>query len=150
MAIEFDQDIKARFLEVLSETANVAEARKAVGLTARRLFLLKESDPEFSRDWELCFNIGISSLESEAVRRAKDGVPEPVWYKGEEVGSVQKYSDGLLQFLLKGNMREKYGDRIQADLRTITIPQEKLKALSDEELQALANITEKLVPPEGS
>ncbi|MCA9340321.1 MAG: terminase [Candidatus Saccharibacteria bacterium] len=150
MAIEFDQDIKARFLEVLSETANVTEARKAVGLTARRLFLLKESDPEFSRDWELCFNIGISSLESEAVRRAKDGVPEPVWYKGEEVGSVQKYSDGLLQFLLKGNMREKYGDRIQADLRTITIPQEKLKALSDEELQALANITEKLVPPEGS
>lgn len=149
MSIQFDQDIKQRFLEVLSETANVVEARKAVGLTARRLFLLRESDSEFARDWDLCFQIGVSSLESEAIRRARDGVEEPVFYKGEEVARVLKYSDGLLQFLLKGNMRERYGDRVQADLRTVSIDSERLKALTNEELEALAQITEKLVPPEG-
>jgi hypothetical protein len=50
-------------------------------------------------------------LEAEADRRAVDGVLEPVFYKGVEVGTVRKYSDRLLITRLRAEMPEKYADR---------------------------------------
>jgi len=146
MPIEIDSEVKERFLEKLSETGNVTIARNAVGLTPRRLHLLRDYDKQFAADWDLAFEIGMTSLEAEAVRRAADGVEEPVFYKGEVCGAVTKYSDGLLQFLLKGNMT-KYRDRVQADLRTVNITPEQLKNLTTEELEALEKISQKLLGP---
>ena len=53
----------------------------------------------------------VSTGEDEAVRRAHDGVDEPVFYQGKACGVVRKYSDTLLIFLLKGRRPEKYRDR---------------------------------------
>ena len=51
-------------------------------------------------------------LEEEAIRRAIDGVEEPVgWFRGEAGGTVTRYSDTLLIFLMKGNNPEKYAER---------------------------------------
>ena len=53
-------------------------------------------------------------LEAEAHRRAVEGVEEPVgWYKGQAGGTVRRYSDVLLMFLLKGVLPERYKDRIE-------------------------------------
>lgn len=41
------------------------------------------------------------ALESEAVRRALDGVQLPVFHQGRECGNTVKHSDQLLMFLLK-------------------------------------------------
>ena len=50
--------------------------------------------------------------EDEVRRRAIDGVEEPVgWYQGSPGGTVTRYSDTLLMFLLKGAKPEKYADR---------------------------------------
>jgi len=50
--------------------------------------------------------------EDEARRRAIDGVEEPVgWYQGSSGGTVTRYSDTLLIFLMKGANPEKYADR---------------------------------------
>ncbi len=57
--------------------------------------------------------MGADLLEDEAVRRAKDGVEEPVYQGGKLVGHVQKYSDTLLIFLLKGAKPEKFRERSQ-------------------------------------
>ena len=38
---------------------------------------------------------------------------EPVYYQGEVVGQVQRYSDTLLMFLLKGRRPEKFKDRTE-------------------------------------
>ncbi len=55
-------------------------------------------------------------LEAEAHRRAVEGVEEAVgWYKGEAGGTVRKYSDVLLIFLLKSLQPERYRERV--DLR---------------------------------
>ena len=35
-----------------------------------------------------------------------------MYYQGEVCGTVRKYSDTLLIFLLKGQMKERYGDRV--------------------------------------
>ena len=50
-------------------------------------------------------------LEEEARRRAHDGVDEPVWFQGVQCGTVRKYSDTLLIFLLKGAKPDKYRER---------------------------------------
>ena len=59
---------------------------------------------------------GAEVLEDELRRRAFEGVPEPIYHQGLEVGTVQKYSDTLGIFLIKGAMPEKYRDRQQIDL----------------------------------
>jgi hypothetical protein len=41
------------------------------------------------------------ALEREAWRRAVEGFDEPVHYQGEVVGYVKKYSDRMLELLLK-------------------------------------------------
>lgn len=56
-------------------------------------------------------------LETEARRRAVEGVETPVFQGGENVGSVQKFSDTLLIFLMKGAMPDKYADRQKVDHR---------------------------------
>ena len=53
------------------------------------------------------------TLEAEARRRAIEGVEEPVFHKGEQVGTLRKYSDVLLIFLLKGARPERYRDNYQ-------------------------------------
>jgi len=50
----------------------------------------------------------VSSLESEAVRRALSGVEIPVFHQGRECGSTVKHSDQLLMFLLKTLCPERY------------------------------------------
>jgi hypothetical protein len=50
------------------------------------------------------------------VRRARDGITEPVCQGGKLVGHVQKYSDSLLIFLLKGAKPKKYSERMQAQI----------------------------------
>jgi len=59
-------------------------------------------------------------LEKEALRRAVEGREETVYFNGVPVGTVKKYSDVLLIFLLKAKRpdvyRERYDARIQANL----------------------------------
>lgn len=54
----------------------------------------------------------VSVLEDEAQRRAM-GYEEDVYYKGAKVGTVTKYSDKLMEILLKANAPEKYRERIE-------------------------------------
>jgi hypothetical protein len=53
--------------------------------------------------------VGALALQSEAIRRAVNGVEKGVYFKGERVDTETVYSDGLLQTLLKGRMSETFG-----------------------------------------
>src|SRR5258708_1551551 len=74
------------------------------------------------------------SLEQEARRRATEGVDEPVFYQGKECGTVRRYSDTLLIFLLKGALPSKYKDRVEQHITGKGV----LGDLTDEELEAIA------------
>jgi hypothetical protein len=52
--------------------------------------------------------LAVGALEDEALRRAVEGVEEPVYQGGKQVGVIRKYSDALLMFLLKAARPEKY------------------------------------------
>jgi hypothetical protein len=104
------------FLTALAESGNVAEASRQTGIARNALYLWKKDDAEFSAEWEAALVAGGEHLEEEAIRRARNGWDEPAWYKGEQIGTVRKYSDTLLIFLLKGLTPEKYGDRQRVEL----------------------------------
>ena len=57
-----------------------------------------------------------SSSGKEAYRRAVLGVAEPVYQGGELVGTVQRYSDRLLEFLIRGRRPQTYRDNTRLEV----------------------------------
>jgi hypothetical protein len=86
----------------------VAAACRAAGV--ERATAYRDRDPRFAAAWDEAAEDGTDLLELECRRRAVEGVDRPVFYKGQQVGTVKEYSDRLLIFLLKANRPEKYRD----------------------------------------
>lgn len=99
------------FLDHLKASCNHAASARAVGVSYAAVMSLKQRDADFAAACEDALEEAYDALEAEARRRAFEGTDEPVWYLGEQVGTVRKYSDGLAQFLLKGYRRRKFGDK---------------------------------------
>lgn len=84
------------------------------GVSRRRFYDWVKDDPEFRAAVAETEQIIGDKLEKEAIRRAVDGVQEPVgWWKGKPGGYVQRYSDTLLIFLLKGQKPRKFAERFE-------------------------------------
>lgn len=99
------------FLRAMSEGVTVAEACRVAGTHTSTVYNHRAADEDFRACWDRAVNRGTELLEQEAVRRAYHGVEKPVFYKGEQCGSVQEYSDGLLMFMLKARRPEVYRDK---------------------------------------
>lgn len=104
---------RAEFLSALAELGNVKEACVKAGIARNSAYLWRSSDVEFGADWDKHLAVGAETLEDEAIRRARDGWDEPVWHQGSMCGTVRKYSDTLLIFLLKGAKPDKYRERME-------------------------------------
>lgn len=95
---------------------NVSRAIKLAGISHYLPYTDNwRNDAEYQRLFEkIAKPLAAHHLEAEAVRRAHEGVLEPVgWYKGEPGGYIRRYSDVLLIFLLKGAFPDKYKDRTE-------------------------------------
>jgi hypothetical protein len=53
----------------------------------------------------------IQRAEAEVIRRSVLGVDRPVFYKGQQCGTIREFSDTLLMFHLKSKRPEVYRDR---------------------------------------
>jgi len=104
-----------KFLDVLSETGSAAKGALAVKISRNTLYIHRKKNKKFAEAWEEAEQRGVDALVEEARRRAYDGVNEPVFYKGEEVGLICKYSDTLLMFLIKAK-RPEYRENYQMNL----------------------------------
>lgn len=126
---------KRAFLAAFGKLGNMTAA--AEGLVDRStVYDWIESDPKFAEAFRLAKEEAGDRLEEEARRRAHDGWLEPVFSKGvrawdgvDEDGNVvhpeseravrvvpalmRKYSDRLLEILLKGAKPEKYRERFE-------------------------------------
>lgn len=103
------------FLVTLAETGNVTRAAAAIGCGRSTVYEWREADEDFAKQWERAMRIATLGLEDEARRRAEEGVDEPVFYQGIECGTVRKYSDTLLIFLLKAR-DPKYREKTAMEL----------------------------------
>jgi hypothetical protein len=105
------QTKKQRFLEAYAAAGTITEAAEIAAIGRRCHYRWMDADPEYAKAFVSATEQAADRLEQEARRRAIEGTTEPVWYRGQKVGAVQKYSDTLLIFLLKGCRPEKYADR---------------------------------------
>jgi hypothetical protein len=159
------------FLAAYVITASITRSAKAAKLD-RSLHYLWLADAEYAGAFENTKDQAAQLLEDEAVRRAHQGVEEPLTWQGqftykrravkdaegnttlENYGkplSINRKSDALLQFLLKGFRPDKYRDRVSAEVSgpaggPISLEHDVLKKLSDDELGTLIALAEKLSP----
>lgn len=110
-----------RFLTVLAETGNVRTAASHATVSTVTLYARRKTHPAFATAWDDALASAMDLvLEPEATRRAVVGVLEPIYYQGAKVGTVRKYSDRLLIFLLKGGKPEKYKE-VREDRQHVTL-----------------------------
>jgi len=138
----FDPAKQRAFLAVLAETGSVAQACAAVGIarsTAYKLRMMPEAQ-SFRVGWEQAMAQGVRLLADTALARALDGVEEPVFWKGEEVGTKRRYNDRLLMFLLQN--RWVYAPLIAPD------PRKPFDSVPVHGLAGLAAALDRIAPPE--
>lgn len=107
---------KKRFLEELAGGRTVTGAARVADRHYRTMIRYRSEDPKFAAAWLEAVEKGTDALVDEAKRRATDGVDEPVYYKGKVVGTVRRYSDLLLMFLLKSRRPDIFRDNVKAEI----------------------------------
>jgi hypothetical protein len=101
---------QSEFLATLAATGNIAEAAAAAGISRTALYRLRNS-PEgaaFRARWAEALRGAVAILTDTAFDRALNGVSEPVWYKGEQIGERVRHDNRLLMFLLRSHDPDTY------------------------------------------
>ncbi len=133
------------FLAEYKLCAAISNAAK-IALISRDLhYKWLKNDPDYAAAFEEAKTAATDALVAEARRRATQGVEESVYYQGEVVGTIRKYSDTLLIFLLKGALPEVYRERyeISGGDKAIRIKSDPgREALTDETLRKLIALGE--------
>ena len=111
---------RERFLIALANTCQIAAAARAAKKSRQWAYNLRAKDPSFAAAWDSALEIAVGALEDVAIERAVKGVLEPVYQGGVKVGTVRRYSDSLLILLLRANKAEKYCERTQAQVTTVS------------------------------
>jgi len=101
------------FLAEYRLCATVTHAAEIALISRRTHYVWIEKDSAYAAAFEEAKVAASDALIKEARRRAVQGVEEPVFYKGELVQTIRKYSDTLLIFLLKGALPEVYRERYE-------------------------------------
>jgi hypothetical protein len=108
----FDARRQTRFLELIAAGISVSGASKELNVGRSTIYDKLERDERFKERFDAAREEGVQALEDEARRRAVEGVEEPVFYQGEIVGHVRRYSDGMLMFLLKALRPQTYREHL--------------------------------------
>jgi hypothetical protein len=127
----------AAFISALAQSGNISEACKDAEIGRQTAYDLREKSEEFASLWRDALDEACDALEKEARRRAKDGVVNTIFYKGEPIGEEHQYSDTLMIFLLKAHRPEVYRERMES--LNITLTADELANLPDEQLDELIN-----------
>lgn len=148
----FTPERKAIFLAVLEDTASPKAAAAAAGIVRSTAFYHKTNDLEFRTQWEAAVEVALDSLLEEAYRRATIGHDEPVIHQGRistvadpETGderplTVRKYSDRLMEVLLKWRYGDQMADRLRVKVDSIGLDAAALLRMPAEERKALTDL----------
>lgn len=85
-------------------------------------------DPKVEARIKDAIDTGAAVLESAMIKRAVEGVKQPIYYKDQKVGSKRVYSDTLLIKALESRKPETYGKRVEVNQNV------NVKHLSDDDL----------------
>lgn len=122
---------RALFFEMLRKTGNVSAAARHAGRARAQLYRLRKQDMSFAALWDNALEEAADWPELEALRRAMDGTEEGRYFRGEMIGTITRYSDSLLMFLLKARRPLVFGTS-QARRLTSANDEDSLDALRRE------------------
>jgi len=103
-----------KFLEEYARTGLLHRSAYAAGFHPNALKAYRRESPEFDAEVTHALERFHESLEGEACRRARDGLEEPVFHQGVQCGAIMRFSDRLLELLLKRHLPE-FRDKFQLD-----------------------------------
>jgi hypothetical protein len=115
------------FIEALADTGSVKAAAKRINMSPEGAYYLRRQPgaETFRAAWEAALDHGVQRLTDIALDRALEGVPVPVFWRGEQVGEKRWFNDRLLMFLLKHHLPSRYGaDLPRGTLHPDTIARE--------------------------
>lgn len=101
---------KPVFLEELRKRYSVTHACKAAGVGRSTAYEHRDSDKAFADAWSEVWETNVDDLEDSALQRAAHGWLEPVFYKGEECGTIRRFDNTLSAFMLRKLRKARYGD----------------------------------------
>ena len=118
----FSEERKQLFLVAIRNGDSVLDACALVGVSNRTAYNHRRRDPAFAEAWRLARKMYRLPLELAAFQRGVEGIEEPVYRYGKQVGTRRHYSDALLKVLLAGEKPRKYGRRagLNADRKWLT------------------------------
>lgn len=108
--------LKKRFLEEFGQTGIISHAAETVGIDRHTVYYWQEHDEVFAQAYKQAELRSTEVLETEARRRALDGVDKHRRVYDNRGNLIDEYtettySDTLLIFLLKARAPEKYRER---------------------------------------
>lgn len=114
------------FLAALSETGRYDKAAARVRMSTSAVTKLRARDAQFAAQCEEALARSWTNMaeaaEQAAFARAIDGVEEPVFSRGQQVGTRRRYSEGLLRIVLK---------RLDARMGTDLTQEERIRRAHD-------------------
>lgn len=99
------------FIECLAESACVVEACRSVKMSKQSAYALR-ARPEaisFRNAWDAALDYATRCLADAVLSRAINGVANPVFYQGEQIGERRTYDERLAIFLLQRRDPVRYG-----------------------------------------
>jgi hypothetical protein len=112
----FGVEAQEAFLQLVGEGWPPKRAADAIKVKIRTIESKKARDKDFAEEYRIARLAGAEVLLEEMQRRGVEGVLEPVFYQGEIVGHVRKYSDRTLVELAKGARPDMFDQRTNVDV----------------------------------
>ena len=75
-------------------------------MTRNAAYKARWRNARFAEQWDEAIATAVDLFEANMHRRAYVGLEEPVYYQGQVVGHVRKYSDNLAMFLMRKHRPE--------------------------------------------
>lgn len=102
----------AHWAGLLATGSLYMDACEGADISSATISGLKSGYPAFKSLVHVCQDVGLELLKASRVRaahrRAVDGWDEPVFGKDGQVGTIKRYSDRLLEMLLRGDDPQRY------------------------------------------
>jgi hypothetical protein len=108
-------DRQRAFINALAELGSVSRAAKRINMSPEGAYYLRRQPgaETFRAAWNAALDHGVQRLTDIAIDRATDGVPVPIFWRGEQVGEKRRYNDRLLMFILRHHQPERYGANLR-------------------------------------
>lgn len=104
---------QTEFLKAYADTFSIERAAAIAKIGPASHFRWFRRNPKYAAAFKKQKENAGHYLETVAITRAGEGWLEPVYYQGEECGVVRRFDSGLVQFLLRGMLPEKYSARTE-------------------------------------